>query len=571
MSIVVSSKGQNRTMSAKIDSEIAIAMMKNAGFNPLVPYPGIKKPWLCTHNECGENVSPTLSAIQRGGGCGYCSGRHLSKDAINEVFAKANLLPISDYKNNNTPMECKCLVCGNTVHPIYASVKTTGKGCKYCAKNYLSPDEIARRFRDANLKPLEEFVNTKTKIKCECLLCGDIVSPILNQIKNNDRGCKKCANIQNSKRSLKNSNLEKYIKIISQRGGKLHATEYRGLKGTYFVECENGHTWYSTLSGLGTTRWCEICARKNRSQKLRKPLPEIKTLFDNASIEMLSEFKSVNSSVKGRCLRCGNEVNVIPSNLRRGQGGCKVCGSKIGGRKLRISDEDAKKKFFESGYEILEGYVSNQIPVKSRCLTCGEISFPNLHNLTPGAITCKFCVPHAPLSQQAVEKIYSDLGFTLRDKYERSGKPMQCVHITCGNDIKISHNALISGNGCRFCNFGGFDFNSPGYLYIVHHEVFDSIKVGISGTGSKSNRLKDHKRHNWKLYEKFNFEKGDEAYEVEQSFFRFVRTELNIPVHLASEQMPQGGFTETISGDEISLLEVKRLVQDTISARINFD
>ncbi len=450
-------------------------------------------------------------------------------------------------------------------------MKTTGKGCKYCAKNYLSPDEIAKRFRDANLKPLEEFINTKTKIKCECLLCGDIVSPILSQIKNNDRGCKKCANIEKSKRSLKNSNLEKYTKIISQRGGKLHATEYRGLKGSYFIECENGHTWYSTLSGLGTTRWCEICARKNRSEKLRKPLSEIKTLFEDANIEILSEFKTVNSSIKGRCLRCGNEVNVIPNNLKRGQGGCKVCGSKVTGSKLRISEEDARKKFRENGYEILEAYLSNNIPVKARCVNCGEIGFPRLHNLTPGALTCKHCVPHATLSQQAVAKIFLDSGYTLIDTYERSGKPVQCIHSACGNTVKISHNSLMSGRGCRFCNYGGFDFNSPGYLYIMYHEVFDSIKVGISGTGSKRDRLKDHSRHNWKLYEKFNFEKGDDAYQVEQSFFRFVRVELNIAVHLVSEQMPQGGFSETISGDEISLLEVKRLVQDTISGRINLD
>jgi hypothetical protein len=55
----VSRQGQNRDMAAKMDSKIAVAIMNKAGFNPLVPYPGIKKPWLSRHTECNQNVSPT--------------------------------------------------------------------------------------------------------------------------------------------------------------------------------------------------------------------------------------------------------------------------------------------------------------------------------------------------------------------------------------------------------------------------------------------------------------------------------------------------------------------------------
>jgi hypothetical protein len=105
----------------------------------------------------------------------------------------------------------------------------------------------------------------------------------------------------------------------------------------------------------------------------------------------------------------------------------------------------------------------------------------------------------------------------------------------------------------------------------MNHEVYGSIKVGIGGKGSKRDRIKDHTSQGWKLFEKYNFDSGDKAYEVEQTFFRFVRKELNLGIHLVTEQMPQGGFSETIDIDEISLLEVKRLLQDTISGRVNFD
>lgn len=555
----------------KIDGEVAFELMRNAGFSPLVPYPGIKKPWLSTHIDCGEQVSPTLYSIQQGSGCAYCSGRYISKNVIQKTFSDANLVAISDYKNNSTKMKCKCLVCENIVYVTYAAVRANGKNCKYCAKNYLSSKDILKRFDEAKLKPLEEYINSKTRIKCECLVCGDLVFPRLNQIKNGGRGCKKCASNQASLRSLKTSNIEKYTQLVARRGGKLYITEYIGLKGTYLVECENQHTWYTTLDGLGTTKWCELCARKSRGEKLRKPTSEIRTLFENANLEMLSDFTGIHSRVKGKCLGCGTEVNVLPSNLQRGQGGCKSCGMKIGQAKQRIPAEDAKNRFKENGYEILEGYISNNIPVKAKCLNCGEISYPRLHNLIAGAKTCRFCVPHAPLSQETVEKVFSDFGFTLLERYERSGTPLKCIHSICGKEVRISHNAVISGRGCRFCNFGGFDFNGPGYLYIMYHESYGSIKVGIGGKGAKRDRVKDHTSQGWKLYEKFNFDLGDEAYEVEQTFFRFVRKELNLGVHLVSEQMPQGGFSETIDIDEISLFEVKRLLQDTIFGRLNSD
>ncbi|MER7278046.1 hypothetical protein ABT369_26750 [Dactylosporangium sp. NPDC000244] len=54
---------------------LAIAQARGAGFNPLEPYPGGNKPWLCRCLNCDEIVTPRLSNILRpeSDGCQNCA------------------------------------------------------------------------------------------------------------------------------------------------------------------------------------------------------------------------------------------------------------------------------------------------------------------------------------------------------------------------------------------------------------------------------------------------------------------------------------------------------------------
>ena len=53
-------------------------------------------------------------------------------------------------------------------------------------------------------------------------------------------------------------------------------------------------------------------------------------------------------------------------------------------------------------------------------------------------------------------------------------------------------NGRRRGEGCPSCSKSGFDPNRNGWLYLVYHEVWDLIQVGL--TNHPDNRLNDHRR-----------------------------------------------------------------------------
>ena len=52
---------------------VAVSIMENAGFKPLVTYISRVKPWKSVHTKCGYEVAPTLANVAKGSGCKYCA------------------------------------------------------------------------------------------------------------------------------------------------------------------------------------------------------------------------------------------------------------------------------------------------------------------------------------------------------------------------------------------------------------------------------------------------------------------------------------------------------------------
>jgi hypothetical protein len=101
---------------------------------------------------------------------------------------------------------------------------------------------------------------------------------------------------------------------------------------------------------------------------------------------------------------------------------------------------------------------------------------------------------------------------------------------------------------------------------LIYNDIFRSIKIGISNVDIKHNRLESHKKNGWQEYKTFFFDTGDQAAIYETELLRWVRLELNLPVHLTKEMMPQGGFTETIDAEEITFLEIEKRLISLVSS-----
>ena len=76
------------------------------------------------------------------------------------------------------------------------------------------------------------------------------------------------------------------------------------------------------------------------------------------------------------------------------------------------------------------------------------------------------------------------------------------------------------------------------------------------------NRLERHKRNNWDVYAVLDLDTGEQAYELEEQVLDWLRTDLGLPRYLLSEQMPQGGHTETVDASEIDLSTIWAKVEE---------
>ena len=120
-----------------------------------------------------------------------------------------DVIVIGIYSGCDTPIECKCRVCGNIWYPIPRTLNQ-GSQCPKCAIRKRS-EERKRGYEDVvaevNLKNpdvefLGEYRNTQQNIEWRCKKCGKIwVSRVANLLNGNTH-CADCSKIKNRNRML---------------------------------------------------------------------------------------------------------------------------------------------------------------------------------------------------------------------------------------------------------------------------------------------------------------------------------------------------------------------------------
>lgn len=121
--------------------------------------------------------------------------------------------------------------------------------------------------------------------------------------------------------------------------------------------------------------------------------------------EFLEEYKGATVSVKAKCLRCNNEIKVIPTKIQSAienntQAPCKFCAAaKSSESKLKSTisyktELDSLFPFNES-YDLLEDYVDSNTPIKHRCQRCSYEWHITPNNIlsykTKGTRICPSC------------------------------------------------------------------------------------------------------------------------------------------------------------------------------------
>jgi hypothetical protein len=108
----------------------------------------------------------------------------------------------------------------------------------------------------------------------------------------------------------------------------------------------------------------------------------------------------------------------------------------------------------------------------------------------------------------------------------------------------------------------GFSYGGPATVYLLTHDRYQALKIGIASEASKYDRIAHHGRNGWKLTGSWMTPTGVHAAAVEQEVLRWWREEIGAPIVLSHKDMPQGGWTETASHLYVGLSTTKARIED---------
>jgi hypothetical protein len=99
-------------------------------------------------------------------------------------------------------------------------------------------------------------------------------------------------------------------------------------------------------------------------------------------------------------------------------------------------------------------------------------------------------------------------------------------------------------------------------LYLLTHERLGAHKIGIMHTDSA--RLQRHRDEGWQVCHELVAD-GETVDRIETDVLAWWRFELHLPPHVDRALMPQGGYTETVDAEAVSIPDVWAFVMTALA------
>ena len=513
---------------------------------PLVPYPGAGKPWKSIHTICGKEVSPNYSNIRNGhSGCKYCVGNIVDEEKARKVFIASGLLPLEPYRNALATWKSIHQECGKTVTPKYNSVQQGSSGCQYCAGNLpINESAAIELFQVNDLEPLEKFPGANARWKSKHLKCGKIVFPRYTTIRQGHGGCVFCAGNR--------VDIDAAVKLFRERGLEPienyvnSSTPWRSIHTTCGREVAPAYNTIQQGSG-----GCGYCVGNAVDEE------EAKMLFISRGLIPQDKFPGANKPWRSIHAQCGREVFIKYAYVLDGSSGCRECSITY------VNPEFALEVFRSANLEPLEPYPGAGRGWRSIHTVCGKEVTPHWGYVRKYAAGCKYCAGRAISEKDAID-IALRKGFKPLESYPGSQIPWKMIHNKCGLEVSPRLNSLKyaegDGSGCSKCADSTFNYTEPAIIYLITNSALSAHKIGISG--ETKNRLQQHRRENWETFKTLKIDSGEEAHNIEQEVLEWLREVFGWTPYLTKNEMPQGGYTETIDAEEIDLPTIWAKVEE---------
>jgi hypothetical protein len=406
-------------------------------------------------------------------------------------------------------------------------------------------------FLKNNLKPLVPFPGTQLPWKSKCLITGKTVSPTYGKVRDYGHRCKYCSgNVTDSVDA---------IALMKKAGFKTLEPFPGGQKPwkSQCLKCKKIFTpnFTSVKQGSG----CKYCAKRPVD-----PL-DAKAAMLKRGFKTIGEFPGATKYWDVICIKCDKPDSIRMHSLNK-VSGCSYC-ARI---KLDINDVYKRMEFLD--FKPLEKFKSAKTPWKMRCLKCKNIISPTWDKINgqKRGRGCGYC-SRVRVDIKDVNRLLKQLQLKPLVKYPGGKKSWKCKCFKCDSIVYPKYNDLNQGQGgCSNCADYGLNYTDKGFIYLITHPSLGAHKIGIANSYKSrefDDRMYNHKKHGWETYKTKNFTKLRNAFLVEQKVIKWLRVEVGLPIYLSDNQMPQGGWTETVDASEIDLSTIWAKVEELRKVR----
>ena len=396
------------------------------------------------------------------------------------------------------------------------------------------------------LLPIVPYQNTQIAWKSTCLKCKREVAPRLQKVIARGHQCQYCSghvvHVEDALRIMKSAGL---IPMVA----------YPGANKPWNCKCKKcGKITKPSLTAVKIGIGCKFCSKRAVDPQ------DAENAMRKRGFEVQTSFPGATSPWKVKCLKCKRVFETKFHSLNT-KSGCKYCSG------TAVKEQDLIDRLKELKLKPLAPYVSAKTPWKCKCLVCGHTVQPTWNRIKQGRGHCAYCA-NRRVDQREALKILNKLKLKPLEPFPGSNRPWKCLCLECNEIVKPRWTGIRTGQrGCSNCADFGLNYTKPGYLYLIFNNELNSGKLGIGNSYKNKkydDRLYKHSKNGWEQFQIIDFEKLYDAYKVEQKALMWLRKNVNIPIHLSSNQMPYGGWTETFNLNLIELKHVWERIEDLI-------
>jgi hypothetical protein len=442
-------------MAKRISDSEARKVMLAAGFKPLTPYEKSSSPWKSRCLKCKKAVSPSLNNVKsKGVACPFCAGNSVHIDDVMKIIKAAKFKPLVKFPGAKKPWKCECLICGEIVSPTFSSIKQGG-GCRFCARKKVG---LANRINETEAIRIMKAVSLKP------------LEAYVNSSTPWKCRCMKCKKVVTPRLSMvksKNSGCaycagvrvdeKQALKVLKKN--KLKPLEpYKGNKHPWkCIHIPCGKVVYPRYNGLQKGQGpCKYCAHTAVDPS------DAVAFFLSKDLKPLEQYSGDSKrpwlSVH---LPCGNKVSPTYNIIQRGESiGCHFCSDQF------VDPDEAFQLFQKNNLQPLVPYPGSAKPWKSIHTVCGQVIQPRYGHIKAGRTGCPVCAKVVPITQERAFLFFRANGLEPQESFKGPHQPWKSIHTDCGKLVSPRWSSVQQGQrGCKFCAGAAVDENDAKALF----------------------------------------------------------------------------------------------------------